>query len=311
MHRFPRLARLTVFALLSTAIVSASAHAQRSEARFEWQKHAVFFSYGAPRVGKHSIDELQVGTSWRLGSGDITTLTLDAPLLADDSVVPPGAYRINVGRPSSEKFNLQINGAGSHVDEGRDDVVLAGTRHDAPKTNEKLELRLIPDKEQPDAELRKLSLLVQFGIPELEIPMTIVGTQSLKAKGLTLDAFKIPEKFLLERLGSQKHTPVALVVRAGASKDVPEKMNLLLAEKEVILLPTMKAPTESYGFGEIPKLDAAWILHGTVAWSDAAEPADHFHVTAVDVDKSNVLHVTAEIRSRKAEIVVPIVPAKK
>lgn len=312
MSRFPRWPRLVVVTSLVAASLTGVAQAQRQEARFEWQKHEATFSYGAPRVAKHSIDELKVGDSWRMGSNDATTLTLDAPLLAGESVVPPGAYRVNLGHPSAEQFNLQINGSGSQVDEGRDDIVIAGKRHDASKANEKLELRLSPEKEQPDNELRRLSFVVQFGIPEVEIPITIVGTQSRKAKGFTLDAFKIPEKLLNERLAAKKHTPVAALVRADkGSKEVPERMNLLLAEKEVILQPTMKAPTDSYGFGEIPKLDAAWILHGTVVWSEASEPADHFRVDAVDVDKSNVLHVTATCRGRRAEITVPTTPQKR
>ena len=312
MSRFPRWPRFVVVTFAVAASLTGAAQAQRQEAHAEWQKHEVIFSYGAPRVAKHSIDELKVGDSWRIGSGDATTLTLDAPLLTADSVVPPGAYRVNLGRPSAEQFNLQINGPGSHVDEGRDDIVVAGKRHDASKANDKLELRLTPEKEQPDAELRRLSLVVQFGILQVEIPLTIVGTQSTKAKGLTLEAFKIPEKTLNERLAARKHTPVAALGRADkGSKDVPERMNLLLAEKVVILQPTMKAPTESFGFGAIPKLDAAWILHGTVVWSEATEPADHFRVDAVDVDKGSVLHVTATCRGRRAEITVPTMPTKK
>lgn len=310
MSRFHRWPRLLVFVSFAAASLSGAAQAQRQEVHFDWQKHVVSFAYGAPRVAKHSIDELKVGDSWRIGSGDATTLTLDAPLLTADSVVPPGAYRVNLGRPSAEQFNLQIDGPGSCVDEGRDDIVVAGKRHDASKANDKLELRLSPEKEQPDAELRRFALVIQFGIPQVEIPLTIVGSQSTKAKGVTLESFKIPEKVLDDRLAAQKHTPVAALVRTG-SKEIPERMNLLLAEKEVILQPTMKAPTESYGFGAIPKLDAVWILHGTVVWSEATEPADHFRVDAVDVDKSNVLHVTATCRGRRAEITVPTLPTKK
>lgn len=312
MPRFPRLARPAVFTFSVAATLAASAHAQRQEVHFDWQKHSITFAYGAPHVGKHSIDEFQVGTSWRLGSGDITTLTLEAPLVSGDSVVPPGVYRVNVGRPASDQFNLQVEGPGKYVDESGEVIVLRGTRHDATKPNEKLELRLTADKEQADAEVRRLSFVAQFGIPELEIPMTIVGSQSVKAKSVTLDSFKIPAKLLAERLAAQKHTPVAMVVRADrGSKDLPERMNLLLAEKEVLLLPTMKAPTESYGFGEIPKVDPNWILHGAVAWSVAAEPADHFRITAADVDKSNVLHCTAQFGARQAEIAVQILPSKR
>jgi hypothetical protein len=81
---------------------AAPAQAQRPTASFEWQKHEAGVTYGVPRVGKHSIDELKVGDSWRMGAFNASTLVTTAPLIVGDSVVAPGAFRVKIGRPGRE-----------------------------------------------------------------------------------------------------------------------------------------------------------------------------------------------------------------
>jgi hypothetical protein len=76
------------------------------------------------RVGEHTLDELQVGSTWRCGANGITTLTADAPLIVDDLVVPPGVDRVNVARPEKEKFGLTVEGAGRWTAAGGDDVLV-------------------------------------------------------------------------------------------------------------------------------------------------------------------------------------------
>jgi hypothetical protein len=304
--------RSVVLISLGWVALSGGARAQKLETRFEWQKRVACFTYGVPRVGKHTLDDLKVGTSWRMGANDITTLAVDAPLLVGDGFVPPGVYRVNVGRPASDSFNLAIEGAATRTAGGTENVVVPATLANAPKANDKLEITFTPAKEQNDAELRLLTLSVQFGIPRLTVPMTIVGTQSFKTKNFTVDAFKLPEKWVLAQLRLKNPAPVALLVRVDKpGAGIPERLNLLLSENEATLVPTMRAPTESYGFGAIPKLDPDWILKGSVTWSDAAKEADHFRVDSVSIDARHVLHVTAVCGARQAAIAVPTLPVKR
>jgi hypothetical protein len=309
------LRRLGVGAMVATTFVlaSASAKAQRPEAKFEWQKHEAVVSYGVPRVGKHTLDELQVGSTWRMGAFAVSTLTTQAPLIAGDSVVAPGAYRVNVARPAKEKFELTIEGAGTAVDSGNADVLAPATLAQAKTPNEKLEIALAPAKEQTDAELRALNLSVQYGAPLLTVPLTIVGTQPMKVKGFTsLDVFKLPEPWLSKRLKDKKHSPVATLVRAGkVGNGESDRLNLMLAEDGVVLVPAMIAPTENNGFGAIPKPDGLWTFQGTVKWGEAAKPSTCFRVETAEIEKDGTLHVAATLGARSAEIRVASAPVKK
>ena len=111
---------------LSAAVVlacaAAPAQAQRPTASFEWQKHEAGVTYGVPRVGKHTLDELKVGDSWRMGAFNASNLVTTAPLIVGDSVVAPSAFRVQVARTGAEKFELLIEGAGTAVEAGGDDV---------------------------------------------------------------------------------------------------------------------------------------------------------------------------------------------
>ena len=318
----------TVLAVLVALALVPSALGQRKEASFEWQKRSATFTYGVPRVGKHSIDELKVGETWRMGSGPITTLTVEAPLVADNFVIPPGVYRVNLARPEAQKFELTIEGAGSGLAAGGDDVKAPATYGDAKKANEALELlfevaaaapappsatggALVEPTLANDPEAKPLQLVIQFGAPRVVVPLTIVGTQPLKAKGFAVDAFKFEERWLGRRLELAKATPILSLTRSGKLPDgVPARLNLLLSEKTVVLTPALVEPTENNGFGVIPKPDAAWILDGTVAWSDAPARADHLHVVTNEIDKDGILHVVADLGARRATIAVATTPKK-
>ena len=305
-----RVPLLAVAAFASTiAAVSPAARAQ-GEARMEWQKRADWFSFGVPRVGKHSIDELQAGSTWRMGANGITTLTVETPLIAGDFGVAPGVYRTNIARQTKDQLELTIEGAGTRLAAGGDNVSVPLKLEILPKPNDKLEIELAPAKEQPDPELRAFTFRLQFGAPCVTAPISIVGSAPVKAKGFGGAAFKLPAKWLDERLKLAKHTPILTLERSGKVPDgVPEQMNLLLSENDVIFLPTMKAPTENRGFGAIPQPDPSWILKGTVTWTPSQKPADHLRVDTIEVDK-DVLHVVAAIGERIADIKVGTAPSK-
>lgn len=294
-------------------VTAAPARAQRPEAKFEWQKREAIVEYGVPRVGKHSIDELESDRPWRMGSGNASLLKTQAPLIVADGVIAPGVYRVQIARPGSEKFELLVEGAGSAVEAGGDDVHVPATMAQAKAPNEKLEIALAPVKEQPDPEQRALALRVQYGAPQLTVPMTIVGTQPMKVKGFaSLDVFKLPEAWLSKRLDLKKHTPVATLVRSDkVGNGESDRLNLMLGEDDVVLLPAMLPPTENFGFGAIPKPDGLWTFRGKVTWSESKTPAPLFHVESAEVEKDGTLHVVASLGARSADIRVASAPRKK
>src|SRR5262245_16722941 len=81
------------FVLYSTALVPAAV-AQRAQAQIEWQKRQAVIDYGVVKLGKHTLDELPAGQSWRMGNNEASTLKTQVPLFVGDEQVAPGAYRV-------------------------------------------------------------------------------------------------------------------------------------------------------------------------------------------------------------------------
>ncbi len=286
-------------------VAAPAARAQRPEAKFEWQKRAVALEYGVPRLGKHSVDELKVGDTWRLGANEATTIRTEAPLLLEEGLVAPGSYRVNLGRPAAEQFQLTIEGAGTWTEAGSADFSAPAKMTTARKPNEKLEISLAPVKEQPDPELRALAFEIQFGAPVVTVPISIAGTQTLQVKGFTVDAFKLPAELVQKRLDAGKMAPVASLVRKGKPKEgEAPRLNVLLGEKEVTLLPAATAPTDNNGFGPVPTPEKPAILRGTVQWSDATPPAPHLVVETATLDDAGSLHLKFVVGARRGELTV-------
>lgn len=114
----------------ATAILTLSspsaAEAQRLKARLEHDGRAVELECGATRYGNHSLDELQPGSEWRLGSNTASTLRVEAPLVSGTTVVPTGSYRVKLRRDGDLEFELTIEGAGYEL-EGGDALYVGGT----------------------------------------------------------------------------------------------------------------------------------------------------------------------------------------
>jgi hypothetical protein len=296
-----------VAALALLAAAAPLARAQRPDAKVEWQKHAVWLNYGVPRVGKHNLDELAPGSTWRLGAGPATTLTAETAVITDQGVIAPGNYRVNLARPATDQFSLTIEGAGTWARADAPDVsAKASAFEQAKKPNEKLEIAVAPAKEQPDAELRAVAFQIQYGAPVVTVPMTVVGVQTLAAKGFAVDAFKIPADLLQKRLDAGDVTPVASLVRKGKPKEgEAARLNLMLGENKVVLLPAAVAPTgNSSAFAQIPGPDKAVIWNGKVQWSDAAAPAAHLAVESATIDDDGTLHLVVLAGARKAAVTI-------
>ena len=290
----------------AVALLSPALRAQRESADTAWQgKHAVI-EYTATRVAKHSIDELPVGDTWRLGSGPATTIKLEAPLLVGDSVVLPGTFRAQLARRSENGFALQIMGGGRLVGVG-DNAEIDG-KLDAVKTATKtLEIAFAPRDEQGDAELRALDCLITFGSPRVTVPLTMAGAITKKGGGATIDGFKLPVQWLDKRLESLP-SPVATVTLSAAPKDAPKAYNVLLTEEGAQLVAHDEVSTDVRA--PAPVHVKTFDRKGTVAWTAATEATTHFTLDDAKWEKGKQLTLVARVGSRKAEITIPLKDAK-
>lgn len=304
------IAKHVALALLLAAGAPGLARALPEEAAAEWQKRKVVLTYVPPRVGKHTLGELQVGSTWRLGAGGITTMTFDTAVITSEGIVAPGSYRVNLARTAAQEFALTVEGAGTWSAAGGADITSPGKFVEAKKPNEKLEIVCAAVKEQPDPELKSFELEIQFGVPVVTVPLTLVGTQTLAAKGFAVDAFKLPSEALEKRLKAGKKSPIVSLVRKGKPKEGESaRLNLLLGENDVTLLPASMPPTENRGFGAIPTPDRAQTTNGKVQWSEATPPSPNLKVESATIE-DNVLHVTILVGARKGVIEVPTVKPK-
>jgi len=289
-------------AVAAVALLAPALRAQRETADATWQgKHATI-EYTATRVAKHSLDELPVGNSWRLGSGPLTTIKLETPLIYGDGVVSPGTYRAQLARRTEQGFALTIEGGGRLVGSGENADVEG--KLDSVKTASKaLEIALAPRDAQGDAELRALDCVITFGTPRVTIPLTITGAVTKKGGGAAIDGFKLPADWLGRRLGGLP-TPVATVTLSAAPKDQPKLFNVLLTENDARLIAHDDVSTDIRTplAAHVKTFDRK----GTVVWSAAAEATTHFTLDEAKWEKGKQLTLVARVGSRKAEIAIPL-----
>ncbi len=278
----------------------------RAQAKVDWQGHAALLDYGVVSAGKHTLEELRVGETWRLGGGAITTLQTSAPLITEESVIAPGHYRAWIARPDAQRLQLQLDGAGRWAAAGGDHLAVLGTLTRAEPPSRALEITARPATEQVDPELRALAITVTFGADRLTVPLTIVGGASKKVSGATVDWFKLPSVWLAQRLELAKHTPVATLVYAATPKAGPKCFNVLLAEHEALLVGQETPPTDDNGFGELIVHDIAFDRAGTVAWSDVAEATTHVFVETIVFEPRKSLQLALRTGARRAAIVVAL-----
>lgn len=210
----------TVLFLSIAALLAAGASAQKPT--FEWQKRAASIDYGSVPVGKHSIAELPVGGSWRLGANQATVLRLAMPAIVGDAVVAPGAYTVQLQRSAEDKCML-VAGEGVRIE---------GPLGKAAKPTKKLVIDWLKDG-APKAASQAAKLVVQFGEHEWSGGMTFPGSKTVAAGGWKLTAFHLPAALVAAR--GSKPVPVAAL-----QKDDESGFNLMLGKDEATLTPWSK-----------------------------------------------------------------------
>lgn len=295
-------------------LLAPGAFAQRATASLDWQGRSVAVDCGAPRVGKYTLDNLELNKPWRLGAGPASILTTGAPLVAGELVVPPGSYRIQLLRPGAEAFELVVEGAGrgaggTSLSGSGDSIHLPGKLATAKPPSKVLEVALAPTGEGADKELRAAEFGVTFGAPRVDVLFDVVGTISKKGGGATIDGFKFPAEWLEKRLKSSAKTPVAALTLASPPKDAPKSYNLFLGDDARLV--AQDAPATD-AFAQLPAHVATFDRRGTVEWSDGAPAADHFTLDEAKYEKGKELRLVARLGTRKATIVIPLAaPAKQ
>lgn len=297
----PLFSSCLVVAALSSA--ASTALAQRVPAKIEFQDRSAVIEYGAVRYGKHSIDELKPGTPWRMGSGEASVLKTEVPILSGDTVIAPGAYRVAVSRKEENGLYLNLSEALRALSAAGDEDLKGTLTTDKPNKELVVEWTS-PAKGKGEKEsVRESTVRVQFGPSVLSVPLTIVGSHSLKVAGWTVDVFTIPAELLKKRMEKGVMTPVASL---KSSKDAKKaaSFNLLLGKDGASLVPAMEVPTDNFGFGPVSPPDQALIKKGKVEVAESKEQKATLEAGKVEKKGSDLSFLLA-FGDQTATVVVP------
>jgi hypothetical protein len=294
--------------MLCLVVLNSILVAQRETAEAEWQKHKARIEYGVVVVGQHKLDELQVGTDWRMGRNEASTLETDMPLLVGDQVVVPGSYRLKIARQAEKDFSLQIDGGSlGQAPQAPPAAVYAKAEMLKPaKPSKALEVTFKTDG-KPNETVQPAKVTVTYGENQVAAALSLVGTKSQKAQGWTVDAFSLPSDVVEKRLGEGRSIPVlALKKETGKKRPQYHVWNLVLGKEGAELWPAPAAPQDSYGFGQVKALDPASMVRSTsVKWEDAKDQRPALEVTKVDVAKGKGLLISITVGKQTCTVAIP------
>lgn len=270
--------------------------AQRPDATFEWQKRSTAITYGAVPVGKHSLAELAVGATWRLGNNEASTWQVGMPLLAGETWIAPGQYRVNFRRNEEGRGTLCADGSGRAL--GGQDAQVTGDITADGKESKKLVIDWAKNGAAA-AGNQPARITVQFGPTQWRGEVLALGGKDLKVTGGKLVAFSVPADQV-----EKGAVPVATLSR-GKDGD-KGSWNLVLSGSTAKLVPWMQAPTEDRGFGGVTPPDTALQTEGTLTEQpgDANAEAPVFTVREAKLAKGE-LRLLAGYGRKSVEIVVP------
>lgn len=245
--------------LLMPLLMAAVACAQRPAPSIDWQKRLAVIEYGAVAVGRHTLAELAIGSTWRLGMNEASTLRLELPMLAGDAVLAPGSYRIQLQRTGEATCTLLVNGSGQAL--GGADGAVPGTLGKADKPVKKLTVEWQKRGGATNGNL-PARIAVQFGPDEWVGDVTLVGHKAVSLPGWKLAVFSLPAEVI------ERGAPVPVATLAKGE----HVWNVVYAPEVARLVPCMAAPTASFGFGEVVPPDASLTTTGEVGQLDLKVP---------------------------------------
>jgi hypothetical protein len=293
----------TLLALLLAPITLA----QREEAEVEWQKRRAKIEYGVVGVGRHKLDELQVGTDWRMGRNEASVLRTEMALLLGDRVVVPGSYRVKVARQGPEDFALQLDGGSlGEAPQGSPGPVHAKAELKKPdKPSKVLEVTFKADGKSTNG-IQQAKVTIVYGENQIVAPVSLVGTKSQKAGGWTVDGFTLPAE-LVEKRVAEKPIPVAAFKKESGEKKNPFHVwNLVVGKESAELWPAPAAPTDSFGFGEVKGLEGSMMVKATsVKWEESKDSKPFLEVTKVEMAKGKGATIVIAVGRQTCTITVP------
>jgi len=278
--------------------------AQRPTPTFEWQKRTTTLTYGALLVGRHTLSELEIGSPWRLGMGDASTWRLEMPILAGDTVIAPGLYRIQLTRTDETHCAILVNGSNLVLGTSGEARVV-GALGKTQKPTKKLDLAW-HKQGAAVAGNQPAKIVLQFGDIEWQGDVTIVGN----SKTATVGAYKLTA-FTLDKamLDARDKTPVPIAVLSkGKDKDA-ESWNLVLGKSEAKLVPWMAAATDPFGPVVPPDAKLTTVGPLTVAEIKIEKPYETAELLASSLAKGE-LKVSFGVGQESLDVTVPEPKAK-
>ncbi len=263
-----------LFAILTVATALA---AQRQSPTFEWQKRTTTLAYGAAPVGKHSLAELPVGETWRLGMNEASTWQLGMPVLVGGVVIAPGSYRVRLQRTAEDRCAIVVEGSSQAIGVAHDARV-DGALGKATKPTKKLAIDWLRAGAGEHGN-QPVQVHLQFGDLQWLGDVTVLGGKTMTAGEWKVTTFAGPEA----PPATRDKAPVAL---ATVQRGKDEAWNLVVGKNEARLVPWMAAPKEDFGFGAIVPPDASRLTTGSVEVfevpADAATPIAEARAATVD-----------------------------
>lgn len=295
---------------LAAAVLAAGAVAQRPTVEFKIKDKRVAVEYGAVPAGRHNLDELKVGETWRMGNNNASSMQTDLPLYAGDRLVAPGGYGVNVARPSDKELEFNVLAAGAAL--GASGAIgFAGEPTKLEKPAKKLDVSIVDaGKAEPGTKAAKI--VVQYAGHKFESPVTVVGAKSAKAGEWAVDLFTYPKDYLSKRLEAGTATPVATIRRPDPT-DAKKTLafNVVATKDKAQLVPWMAAPTDNRGFGEAKAPASDAIKDGKAEWAAGQKKTEHLDLEKAEFKKGEGLVLRVNLGDQAGVLTLPDPLAKK
>lgn len=295
---------------LLAAYLCAVAAAQRPTPEFKVKDRRLMIEYGAAIAGKHNLEELKAGSTWRMGTNNASTFLAELPVIVGDRLIAPGGYCANIARVGEKDVEFNVVGAQLAFG-GSGAIGMPGAISRLEKAAKKLDIVFAPDgKDSPGVKPAKIVL--QFGQEKFESPMKVVTAKTSKAGEWTVDVFTYPAEFVTKRLEAGTATPIATLRRADpvdAKKTLA--YNVMVTKEKVKLVPWMTPPTDNRGFGDPAAPDEALTKEGKAEWSASQKKTETAESEKVEFKKGEGVTIKLNCGEQSCVLTVPDPLAKK
>jgi len=101
---------IAILGWLTSMFPSAATQSPRGVARLTMNDNTLEIEYGRPRLqGRDMLESAPVGTVWRLGADQSTTMTVKGVVVFGNMVLWTGAYSVFLERVAEDRWMLVVN----------------------------------------------------------------------------------------------------------------------------------------------------------------------------------------------------------